>query len=102
MPENPEDLSPNLKALYDCINESEEKGIGLDQIFLRIKKDPSIPEILIDVMDDLYRLGELGYIERKFIQKKSERMCMTEIRWFAAGKGDNIESCSDPGAFFPF
>ncbi len=90
MPKTPETLEPNLKILYDSIEESGEEGIRLDELFDKLKINGHDVETLINIMDSLNQLGELGLAHKKIIESKTERGYEGEIRWFAAGKGDSI------------
>ncbi len=92
MTEKLKDLEPHLKILYSYVDESDEKGIRLDELLIKLNKEEASIDIILDIMDDLIRLGELGYIHREFITERSERSVTTEIRWFAAGKGESISS----------
>lgn len=104
MTEPPKDLEPTLEILYNYINETDEKGIPLDELMMKLNKDTGDIDVVLDVMDDLHKLGELGYIHKEYVTERSERMISTEIRWFVAGKGESVSS-NDPGLgalwFFP-
>lgn len=92
MAEKLKDLEPHLKTLYNYVDESGEKGIRLDELLIKLNKEEDGIDIILDIMDDLIKLGELGYIHREFVTERSERWVTTEIRWFAAGKGESISS----------
>jgi len=92
MAEKLKDLEPHLKTLFSYVDESGEKGIRLDELLIKLDKEEASIDIILDIMDDLFKLGELGYIHREFITERSERSITTEIRWFAAGKGESISS----------
>ncbi|KYK37737.1 MAG: hypothetical protein HXS46_03245 [Theionarchaea archaeon] len=92
MTEAPKDLAPDLEILYNYINETGEKGIPLDELMMKLNKDMGDIDVVLDVMDDLHKLGELGHIHREYVTEKSERMITTEMRWFVAGKGESVSS----------
>lgn len=87
-----EDLEPDLNQLFTIIDESGEEGIHLGDILKKLGKDGHDSDVVLALQDDLYELSERGYIHREIIQKRFERGVLTEIKWFAAGKGKSVSN----------
>lgn len=97
MPKN-KDLNPELRAIFDIIEESGEQGTGQGELFDILGKDHTDRDTLMAVMTHLGELREMGLIHRKLVEERTERWVITSIRWFVVGKGESVQE----GTFPPF
>lgn len=92
-----EDLEPELKAIFNIIDESGEKGINLVELFDKLEKDYRDRDTLLAVLTQLGELKEMGYIHKKLVEVKgTERWVISSIKWFVAGKGGSVKEASFP------
>lgn len=89
-----EELEPELKAIYDIIEESGEKGTDGFELFEKLGKDCRNRDTLIAVMIHIDELIEMGYIHRKYVEKRTEKWVTTCLRWFVTGKGESVREGS--------
>jgi hypothetical protein len=91
-----EDLPPELKKIFEIIEESGEHGVNIGVLFKKLGKDGRDTDTLLAVMDQLGDLWERGYIYQKIVEvERTEKGVSNSIRWFVTGKGESL-----PEGFF--
>jgi hypothetical protein len=86
-----ENLPPELRAIFDIIEESGEHGIDVGNIFEKLGKDGKDLETYFAVSAQILELREMGHIYKKIVKEEiNEDWVANCIRWFVIGKGESL------------